>query len=280
MKKRLILFLLCLSCLKDYAQKLTEVKPITSKGFYTNPIVSPTGEHALLTTENFNGVYLLNLKTQIVKQISKVIGSGYGYSWSTDGKTCFFKEKKENDYVSNSEVKSYNVSTKSTTKLNINHNYLPSYKGENNIVIYTNISTLKIEAKDLKTSKTWVVTEDEGQFYKAILSNDGKKVAVHNGADIYIYHTDGSGLISKLGTGIATSWSKDDKYLIGFMDESKNGHDISNSDLYLFDVANSKANKLTTTSTAFEMFPSFYDTDKIIFSDDKTGHIFTSKIKF
>lgn len=194
----------------------------------------------------------------------------------------FLQRKKQNDYVSHSEVKSYDIKTKLITKLDIDHNYLPSFKGNNkesNIVIYTNISTLKIEAKDLNTSKKWVVTNDDGQFYNAIVSNDGKKAAVHNGAEIYIYNTDGSGLISKIGTGIATSWSKDDKYLLGFMDESRDGHEVSNSDLFLFNVANSKAEKITATATVFEVFPSFYDTDRIIFSDDKTGKIYTSKIK-
>lgn len=282
MKKHFLLFSLCLSCWSHYSQKLSDVKSITSKGFYTNPIVSPTGEYVLLTGSKFDGVYLMNLKTQNTTPISKVSGSGYGYSWSDDGNFFFFKEKKENDYASHSEVMRYNIKTKSIQKLDINHNYLPSYKGndsEKNIVVYTNIHTLKIEAKDLNTSKTWIVTPDKGQFYNAIVSHDGKKVAVHNGSDIYIFNADGSGLISKIGVGIATSWSKDDKYLIGFMDESKDGHEVSNSDLYLYDTVTSKSEKITTSSAIFEMFPSFYDTDKIIFADDKTGQIFTSKIK-
>lgn len=282
MKKHLLVLSLCLSSWSHYCQNLSDIKPVTTKGIYSNPIVSPTQEYVLLTGPKFDGVYLLNLKTQNTTPISKVAGSGYGYSWSEDGNSFFYKEKKENDYVSNSEVICYNIKTKSSQKVAINHNYLPSYKGNtpgNNLVIFTNITTLKIEAKDLNTSKSWIVTNDEGQFYNALLSHDGKKVAVHNGAEIYIYNSDGSGLISKIGTGIATSWSKDDKYLIGFMDESKNGHEVSNSDLYLYDVKTSKSEKITTTDNAFEMFPSFFDTDKIIFADDKTGQIFTSKIK-
>ncbi|HLF51797.1 hypothetical protein [Flavobacterium sp.] len=283
MKKYLITICLLLIGLGSYSQNLSEVRKIPVKGFYTNPLVSPTGNYTLLTGLNFNGVYLLNMKTKKTTQISRVSGSGYGYSWSNDGKTIFFKEKKENDYVANSEVKSYTIKTKLIKKhLDINHNYLPSFNGQEKgtgIVIYTNLSTLKIEAKDLKTSKSWVVTNDEGQFYNAILSNDKKKVAVHNGSDIYVYNTDGSGLITKIGTGIATSWSKDDKYLIGFLDESKDGHEISNSELYLFNAATSKTTKITNSEEVFEMFPSFYDGDKIIYADDKTGQIFTSRIK-
>lgn len=280
MKKYIVLIALCLNSFVGFSQNLSNIKKIPLRGFYTNPVVSPNGTHALLTGLNFDGVYLLDLKTNKIITISKVTGSGYGYSWSKDGKSFYFKEKKEKGYVSDSEVVHYNLKSKLSTKLpDVNHNYLPSYNGEKVIVIYTNLTTLKIEAKDLNTSKSWVVTNLEGQFYNALLSNDRKKVAVHNGSDIYIYNTDGSGLIQKLGRGIATSWSKDDKYLIGFLDESSDGHSISNSELYVFDMASSKAQKITTTKQTFEMFPSFYDTNKIIYSDDKTGQIFTSEIK-
>lgn len=282
MTKKIILLFLSLTFLSTYSQELSEIKKVPLQGSYSNPIMSPTGEYLLLTTSNFNGVYLYNLKTRKITSISKTTGSGYGYSWSNDGEQFFFKEKSDNDYVSHSVVKSYNIKTKSIQKLDINPNFLPSFKGsevKNNIVIYTNITTLKIEAKDLNTSKTWIVTPDEGQFYNAILSHDQKKVAVHNGPAIYIYHTDGSGIITKIGPGIATSWSKDDQYIIGFMDESQDGHNISNSELYLFEVASSKSKKITNTESVFEMYPQFYDRDYIIFSDDKTGQIFTSKIK-
>lgn len=93
MKRNLILFSLCLNFWSHYSQKLSEVKPVPIKGIYTNPIVSPTGEYALLTSSNFNGVYLLNLKSNKVFPISKVSGSGYSYSWSNDG-TSFSSKKK------------------------------------------------------------------------------------------------------------------------------------------------------------------------------------------
>lgn len=280
MKKYIVLIALCVNSFVGFTQNLSNIKKIPLRGFYTNPIVSPTGSHALLTGLNFDGVYLLDLKTHKINTISKITGSGYGYSWSKDGASVYFKEKKETGYVSNSEVIRYNLKSRLATKLpDLNHNYLPSYTGEKGIVIYTNLATLKIEAKDLSTSKTWVVTNAEGQFYNALLSNDGKKVAVHSGSDIYIYNTDGSGLIQKLGRGIAASWSKDDKYIIGFLDESTDGHTISNSELYFFDVASAKAQKITATKETFEMFPSFYGINKILYSDDKTGQIFTSEIK-
>jgi len=283
MKNFLLLLSFSLLSFNGFSQKLSKTKKIIKSGYYTNPVVSPTGEYALTTTENLNGVYLFNLKTKEINQISKAQGSGYGYTWSSDGQTFFYKEKQEEDYMMNAIVKSYNVITKTSVKIDINPNYLPSYKGnikENPIVVYTNLSTLKIEAIDLVSKKSWIITNDEGQFYNAILSHDQKSVAVHNGADIYVYPIEGASKGQKIGTGIATAWSKNDTYLIGFLDESIDGHQISNSDLYLFDVKQFKAQKITTSEEAFEMFPCFYGNDEIMYADDKSGQLLTSKIKF
>ena len=282
MKKQITLLLLGICSIASFSQKLDTPRKISLRGTYSSPMVSPTSQHALLTTPNFAGVYLLDLASNKVTQISKVAGSGYGYSWSSDGKTFYFKEKNEKDYVSNSVLKSYTIKTKKTASLTeLNHNFLPSYNGnESEVVVYTNIMTLKIEAKDLKTSKSWVITSDEGQFYNALLSHDKTKIVVNKGADLYVYNVDGSGKPSKIGTGLATAWSKDDAYVLGFMDESIDGHEVSNSDLYLFDVAKATSKKITTTANVFEMYPSFYDGDKIIFVDDKTGQLYTSKINF
>ena len=279
MKKNLLLLTLIIFNM-SYAQKLTKTKKLEFNNFYTNPIPSPNGELAIITSEQFIGISILELKTKKVTPITITEGSGYGYSWSTDNETIFYKVKPEDGYVMDSEVFSYNIKTKETKKIEINHNYLPSYQGENSVIVYTNIRTLKIEAIDLKTMKSWVVTNNDGQFYSATLSHDGTKVAVHEGSDIYVYNIDGSGMIAKLGPGIATSWSMDDNYLIGYLSESSDGHVISNSDIYWYDVKNSKSKKITTTKNVYESNVSFISENKIIYADEKTGDILTSKIKF
>lgn len=265
--------------LSIYAQKIDHFERIEVEGFYTNPVFSPTGEFVLLTGEHLKGVYLLNLKDKSIKEISDRPGSGYGYSWDKSGESFYFKEKAEKEYFTNSKVVNYYVKDNHSKKATeIDHNYLPSYDGKNQVVVYTNLSNLKIEAKDLSTSKTWTVTNAEGQFYNAIISHDGKKIAVHNGADIFVYTIDGNSKGRKIGTGIATAWTDDDKYLIGFLDESENGHSVSNSELYLFDVQNAKTKKITNTEVIAEMFPTIFK-DQIIFSDDKTGRLFLATLK-
>jgi hypothetical protein len=281
MKRIVMQLLLVLSGLSSFSQGMTEIKAITKSGFYTNPAVSPSGKYALLTGEHFHGVYVLDLNTGKINTVSEQEGSGYGYAWDQDSESFYYKERAEGDYVMNSYVMKYDIIKGTASKTGLNHNYLPSYKGnDKGVVVYTNIATLKIEAVDLASSKKWIVTNDEGQFYNAVLSNDGTRVAVHNGANIYIYPLDGAASGKKIGTGLVTGWSKDDRYLIGFLDESTDGHTVSNSDLYLFDTEKGTTTKFTATEKTFEMFPALYGEDKLLFADDRTGTIFTSKIKF
>lgn len=284
MKKLLLTFSL-LTALAANSQVVTDYNRIEIDGFYTNPVVSPDNKYVLLSGEHLKGVFLLNLADNSITTISSANGSGYAYSWNKDSNSIYFKEKGDKDYFSNSKVYQYSLADKKKMVVEvINHNYLPSFNGfdkeaKSQIVIYTNTASLKIEAKDLKSSQYWTVTNDEGQFYNALLSHDGKKVAVHNGPDIYVYPTDGKGKGIKIGRGLATDWSKDDKFLIGFVDESTDGHRVTNSEIYWYDVTNAKAKKITTSEVISEMFPSFYDEDKVIFSDDKTGRIYTATIK-
>ncbi|UOK42044.1 MULTISPECIES: hypothetical protein [Flavobacterium] len=282
MKTQVVFAATLISCLTIQAQKLEQPKPFPVKESFSNPIVSPDGKFVLLTKEQNKGVYLLNVKENKVKKISNQNGSGYAYSWNQNSSTFYFREKNKADYHSHAVITAYDIKSKKLMKQNgTNPNWLPSFKGfeENKTVVYTNLFSLKIEAKNLETQKSWVVTNDEGQFYNAILSHNGKKVAVHKGADIYIYDVDGKSAGIKIGTGIATSWSQDDKYLIGFIDESKDGHSVSNSDLYLFEVESRKSKKLTDTKDNYEMFPCFYGDNKVMFSDDKTGKIYVSELK-
>lgn len=280
MKK--LIYLLLVSFFINFvsAQKVENSQKLQFKNFYTNPVPSPNGNFVLLSSENFAGVYLLDLQNATSEPVALSNANGYGYSWANDNETIFYKVQPENKYVMDSELFSYNIRTKNAKKLDLNHNYLPSYSGANGVVVYTNINTLQIEAIDLSTKKSWVVTNGTGQFYSATLSHDGKKVAVHEGSEILVYNTDGSGLIANVGPGIATAWSFDDAYLIGYLSESSDGHVISGSELYAYDVKSKRQIKLTETPKVLESNVSFISENKIIYVDENDGSIIISELKF
>ena len=285
MKTKLLILFALASNSFIFSQKIEKMNRVDVDGFYINPVVSPDGKFALLTGHHFKGAYLLNLKTNQITQISDKEGSGYGYSWDYNNEMVYFKQKGQKEYFSDSKVYSYSLKTRTTTFMpEIDINMLSSYHGAaknatSQIVVYTNMTTLKIEAKDLISKRSWVITSEEGQYYNALLSLDGKKVAVHKGSDIYVYEVNGKGKGQKIGTGIATSWSADNQHLLGFLDTSEDGHNVTNSELYLFDIKTLQSKKVTNTEVLLEMFPSFIGKDKVLFTDDKTGAIYTAKLK-
>lgn len=285
MKTKLLILFALASNSFIFSQKIEKMNRVDVDGFYINPVVSPDGKFALLTGHHFKGAYLLNLKTNQITQISDKEGSGYGYSWDYNNEMVYFKQKGQKEYFSDSKVYSYSLKTRTTTFMpEIDINMLSSYHGAaknatSQIVVYTNMTTLKIEAKDLISKRSWIITSDEGQYYNALLSPDGKKVAVHNGSDIYVYDVNGNGKGQKIGTGITTSWSADNQHLLGFLDTSEDGHNVTNSELYLFDIKTLKSKKVTNTEVLLEMFPCFIGKNKVLFTDDKTGAIYTAKLK-
>lgn len=285
MKRKLLILFALASNYFVFSQKIEKMNRVDVDGFYTNPIVSPNGEFALVTGHHFRGAYVLNLKTNEIIQISDKEGSGYGYSWDNNNEMVYFKQKEAKEYFSDSKVYSYSLQTRTTSLMpEIDINILSSYHGkeknaESQIVVYTNMTTLKIEAKDLISKRSWVITSEEGQYYNALLSPDGKKVAVHNGSDIYVYDINGNGKGQKIGTGLATSWSADNQHLLGFLDTSEDGHNVTNSELYLFDTKSLTSKKVSNTEVLLEMFPSFIGKDKVLFTDDKTGAIYTAQLK-
>lgn len=278
-------FLVAFGVASGNAQELKNLKRVEVTGNFSNPVVSPNGKLALVTTDHANGVYLLNLQTQKLQQISDKDGSGYGYSWNKNSQEVYFKQKNKGDFYADSKTYSYNLESKRVAELQeVNHNFLPSFTGFDkedsaSIVVYIDKKTLQLHAKDLVSQKDWIVTNDEGQFYNPVLSHDGKRVAVHNGADIFVYDVAGKDKGINLGMGIATAWSPSDKYLIGFLDESSDGHSISNSEIYMFSPDQKEPVKITNTEVFSEMFPSFINENTIMFSDDKTGRLFTIDIK-
>lgn len=285
MKTKLLILIALASNHFIFSQKIEKLNRVDVDGFYTNPIVSPNGKFALVTGHHFKGAYVLNLETNAITQISDKEGSGYAYSWDYNNETVYFKQKEAKEYFSDSKVYSYSLATKETALMpEIDINMLSSYHGNvknatSQIVVYTNMTTLKIEARDLISKRSWVITSEEGQYYNALLSPDGKKVAVHQGSDIYVYDVTGTGKGQKIGTGIATSWSPDNEYLIGFLDTSEDGHNVTNSELYLFDIKSSRSKKISNTEVLLEMFPSFISKNKVLFTDDKTGAIYTANLK-
>ncbi len=252
---------------------------ILVSGNFTRPLWSSDGNKVLLTQEGNLGLYYVEKSnSHNVVQLNNVKGAGYGAAWSHNGESVFYVEKENYKPI----VKSISLQTKEVNiHPEIHFSSVKSFTRSNGKELYLilNPQTLQIEAFNPQSGKKWIVTKNEGQFYEPLLSPDHTMVAVHRDAEILVYNVYGGGLKSTIGKGIVSSWSSDNKYLLGFLDESADGHNINNSELYLFTADGSQKWQLTDTEDLTEMWPSWNPVkNEIVFADGKSGQIFIAEI--
>lgn len=261
---------------------LKNVHAITTGEEFSMPVWSPDGSKLLVASTHGMKLHMVDLRNgNTVTKLSDVEGSGFNASWSPDGKEVFYRHKSDPLQV-HPEIKRIQISDLQVKSSNLNPNGLLSAskaRSENDIVVYVNIETLGIEAETKNGAKSWNITHDDGQYYYPILSPDQKQVIVHQGSEMMLYATDGSGFIKSLGTGLASSWSPDGKHVIAFMDESQDGHTISGSELYMIDVEAGAFSALTQTKDIYELWPNWSaDGKRIAFEDAHSGNIYVADI--
>ncbi len=284
----LLLFLAFLGTTNAQSQKdgpqfrLENIQQVTNGEELSMPIWSPDGNQLLAATVHGMKLRMINLQgNNNILPISDSRGAGFDASWSADGKTVFYRYK-ENEHQIHPEIKSYSLENKKSAKTMLHPNgLLSASKASKNSdpVIFINVETLGIEAQTKDESSCWNITHDDGQYYRPLLSPDKKTVIVHEKSEMYLYAADGSGMIRHLGTGLASSWSPDGKFVLAFLDTSHDGHTISGSDLYIIDVEAGKLEKFTNTDDLNEMWPNWSsDGSKIAFEDERSGNIFIADI--
>ena len=246
------------------------------------PVWSPDDSRLLAATSHGMMLRMIDLnKKNSIQTISNSRGAGFNASWSLDGEMVFFRYK-DNERQIHPEIKSFSLQDGKTKSSKLHPNGLSSAsKAVKNTdpVVFVNVESLGIEAQTKDESRCWKITGDEGQFYNPLLAPDKKSLIVHEGSEMYLYATDGSGVIKHLGTGIASSWSPDGKYVLAFLDSSNDGHIISGSELYLIDINANKITQLTNSEDMNEMWPNWSnDGSKIAFEDERSGKIFVADI--
>ncbi|MBU2913050.1 MULTISPECIES: TolB family protein [Reichenbachiella] len=277
--------MLLLSHAKLYGQHLKNVRSVTSNGEYQAPLWSPDGQKLLFTGHHNDELFVLDFKSnQKVEQIRSGAGIGYMADWSMDSKQVIFREQ-INHSNTQLRVKSFDLKTreevelKNVNPLSLRQRKVNPYKSEE-LLVYINLKTLKLEAKRGEDGEPWVITKEEGDFYQPVLSPDQKSVIVHEGAYMYEYAVDGRGERKNLGMGLATSWMPDNAAILTFEDISLDGHSISASDLYFIKTDDKSKTRLTQSDDLIETWGDISpDGKKIAFSDEKTGKIFIADLE-
>lgn len=253
-------FLICFVSLNIYSQEISisAYKPVYSgELFATKPKWDKTGTKLLVTGEHNKGLYILELNNSNLVEYSNQAGIGRNALWTTENKAGYQKR---------GEVRTFA------------DKFLKSAQSKDTLV-YINPKDKLIYLACEQTGLLKAINTEGKVYYNPVLSTNKKMVVVHYKSDMYLLSTTNKDFSKKIGFGLASSWSPDDKYIFFFRDESNDGHLISNSDLYVYSVLDENIVKLTDTKDCFEMWPDISsDGKQIAFSDEKTGKIYTAEI--
>lgn len=248
-------------CAPGIAQnlKLENIKRLqTGNLFVTKPVWSPDGRQILLTGQNNRGIYIFDTTKNSVEPFDKNIRIKGKPYWLSGGEIAYSKGNKL-VYIDRFKSTGY---------------------GSKGVLLVLNPQRQKVEAIGEPGTARIDVTPEKGLYYNPVISPDGKSAVIHKGSEMYLYATDGSGKIRRLGTGIAASWSADSRFIFYFLDTSIDGHEISNSELYVVDICGTDRQRLTYTEDVTEMWPDVAPDGKTIaYADEKTGSIFIARLR-
>ena len=242
-------------------------------GSFTQPLLCANQEALVFTDAKGNQLYYQeNSKSKPVVLI-ELSSVGNNIAWSKTCENIYFKEKTPDYKV---VIKSINVKTKEIKTLK---NYPPLVELKSlaisDTIYYLDEKTLEVKAQ--YENLQWNISTKPGNYYKLLISPDNKYLVAHEGADILLFKTNGE-FIRVLGRGIATDWNPNSKQLIGFLDESENGYEVSGSELYLYNIDSDSPVQLTFTPKAIEMWPIFKSTSQIIYTDEANNGLFVRNV--
>ena len=84
---------------------------------FIRPSWSPTGDKIAFTGLKQDGIWIFNLKTSEIEQVTDLDGAGYKFSWSPDGEYIAYRARYTENYRSKMAIEVVNIHTKKTNSL-------------------------------------------------------------------------------------------------------------------------------------------------------------------
>ena len=308
MKKILLSITILASALLGYAQEFEvisnqQVKTGNNKSVF-HPKFMPGGETLLVSSENYAGLGLVDIKKQSYTKITDMPGAGYMPAISADGKTIVARDA---DYM-NQRISLYKIDLNTNEKVaiekNIGHINRIAFEGNNvtfavngrsfkkstingkavlnsaNTSVYVTEEDLKLVVYN-KGTRTVVdplstATRDVNYCWSSI-SPDKTKLLFVAGNNAYVSDLNGKNLIN-LGPIHAPVW-RGNTHVVGMLDED-DGHQFTASDIVIIKaVKGAIPQQLTPVSGEIKMYPSVSEDGSKIAYHTTDGKLYVMTIK-
>lgn len=277
---------------------------------FMNPVWSPDGSHIAFTTSNHRGIWIAQENGEGLTQLSDDESAGYGFSWSSDGRSVAATTTRQEDRRRLHAVKVFDLETNSEqiiSDYSRERTGIPQWTDLDQHIAVTRGETIKLldsgkepasrprQMQDdavLASRGNEVLLMDRADMEKQIVrqfddrrithmqpSPDGSKVAVHVlGRGVFVMNADGSGL-QELDKGERPAWTPDNNFVI-VMETEDDGYQITASELYAVDVDSGERHLLTEHTDLIPLNPSVSpDGSRIAFHDGQSGVIYTLEIE-
>jgi len=262
----------------------------TEQNNYTAPQFSPDGKKILFTQFGFKGLWLYDLEQKSLVQINDYTGAGYEPVFTADGKQIVFRT---DEYINKRKYSSLAVQNLDDRKIEhltdkVRH-LSPAIMLNSDQLVYKvsdKVKSLRLSSDKSNQSNVSGDTYGYIDYGKIIIVNDGVQkelVPVENsdyiwfslspdknefiftvvGGNTFIVDINGN-LLADLGNANSPKWSPDGKWIVYMVDED-DGHVITASDIWTYNIENKTKTQLTKTSDIHEMYPDWSpQVDKIV----------------
>ena len=212
-----------------------------SKAFYY-PKFSPDDAKLLLTSQNYKGLWLYDMGSNAVSQISDFNRVGYSGRFDESGDKVLFETTTRNGLQKQVHNYEYNIAQSVQSARNSDEEVVKQAYHKDGAILLNINSTEKLIEPLGKGNYIWV----------SLSPNGNELLFTYPGEGTFVSDLEGK-ILLELGRANSPKWSPDGNWIVYMVDED-DGHDIISSDIYATNRSGEKV-KLTETDNQREMFP-------------------------